>query len=101
MSRVIEEAVFGIIAEDTVDRTIGESIGTMIIEIVVIIETGIGLERDHFQELMAVIELEVQAIVDQDQDPEPVPIGIAESAIIVENMITLQGTAPTLEKKGI
>ena len=76
MSRVIEEVVLGIILKDTVDRTAGESIGTIIIEIVVIIETGIGLERDNIQEIMAVIELEVQAIVDCDQDPEPVPIGI-------------------------
>ena len=63
MSRVIEEVVLGII-EDTVDRTAGESIGIMIIEIVVIIETGMGLERDHFQKIIVVIELEVQAIVD-------------------------------------
>ena len=76
MSRVIEEVVFGIILENTVDKTAGESIGTIIIEIVAIIETMIGLERDHFQEIMAVIELEVQAIIDQDQGPEPVPIGI-------------------------
>ena len=38
--------------------------GTIIIEIVVITEIGIGLERDHIQEIMAVTELEVQAIVD-------------------------------------
>ena len=41
----------------------------------VIAEAGIGLERDHFQEIMAVTELEVQAIVDQGQDPKPLPIG--------------------------
>ena len=39
-------------------------------------EIGIDLERDHSQEIMAVIDLEVQAIVDRGQDPEPVPIGI-------------------------
>ena len=64
MSRVIEEVVFGIILQDMVDKTAGESIGTMIIEMVVTIEAGIGLERDHFQEIMAVTELEVLAIVD-------------------------------------
>ena len=42
----------------------------------VIAEVRIGLERNHFQEIMAVIELEVQAIGHQGQDPEPVPIGI-------------------------
>ena len=76
MSRVIEEVVFGMIPEDTIDKTEGDSIETIIIEIVVIIETGIGPERDQFQEVMAVIELEVQAIIDCDQDPEAVPIGI-------------------------
>ena len=47
----------------------------MIMEIMVIVEAGIGLERDHFQEIMVVTELEVQAIVDQGQDSEPLPIG--------------------------
>ena len=37
-----------------------------------ITEAGISLEKDHFQEIMAVIELEVQA----GQGPELVPIGI-------------------------
>ena len=64
MSRVIEEVVFGIIQEDTVDKIAEESIETIIIEIVVIIEIGIGLERDHVQEIIAVIDLEVQAIAD-------------------------------------
>ena len=39
-------------------------------------EAGIGLEKDHFQEIMEVTELEVQTIVDQGEDPELVPIGI-------------------------
>ena len=76
MSQVIEEVVFRMIPEDTIDKTAEESTRTIIIEILVIIEIGISLERDDFQEIMAVIELEVQAIVDQGQDPEPVPIGI-------------------------
>ena len=33
-------------------------------------------ERDHSQETIAVIELEVQATVGHGQDPEPVLIGI-------------------------
>ena len=76
MSRVIEGVVSEIIPEGTVDKIVGESIEIIIIEIVVTVETGISLERDHFQEIMVVIELEVQAIVDRGQDPETVPIGI-------------------------
>ena len=49
----------------------------IIIGVVVIIEAGIGLRRDHSQETITVIKLEVQGIVDRGQDPEPVPIGIA------------------------
>ena len=48
----------------------------IIIGVVVIIEVGIGLERDHSWETIAVIEIEVQMIVDQYQDPEPVLIRI-------------------------
>ena len=75
MSKVIEEVISEIIPEDTVDKIADENIEIMIMEIMVIAEAGIGLERDHFQEIMVVTELEVQAIVDQGQDPEPVPIG--------------------------
>ena len=64
LSKVIEGVVSGIIPEDRVDKTVGESIEIIIIGIVVIAEAGIGLEREHFQEVMAVIVIEVQAIVD-------------------------------------
>ena len=69
MSKVIEGV------EDIVDKTAEESIEMIIMEIMVIAKAGIGLERDHFQEIMTVTELKVQAIVDQGQDPESVPIG--------------------------
>ena len=65
-----------VIPEDAVDKIAGESIEIMIMETMVIAVAGIGLERDHFQEIMVVTELEEQAIVDQGQDPEPLPIGI-------------------------
>ena len=65
-----------IIPEDTVVKIAEESIGTIVIETMAIIEAGIGLKKDFFQEIMAVIELEVQAIVDQGEDPELVPRGI-------------------------
>ena len=76
MSKTIEEVVSEIILEDRVDKIVGDSIEIIIIGIVVIAETGTGLEKHHFQEVMVVIELEVQTIVDQGQDPEPVPIEI-------------------------
>ena len=58
-----------------VDKTVEESIETAI-EMTVMTEAGTGLERDHFPEIMATIEIEVQATVDQGQDPEQVQIGI-------------------------
>ena len=58
----------------------------------VMIETGTGLERGHFPEIMAIIEPEVQAKVDPDQGPELVQIGIEFVVISVGNMIILQGT---------
>ena len=42
----------------------------------VMIEVGTGLERGHFLEIMAMIELEVQAKVDPDQGAELAQIGI-------------------------
>ena len=63
------------------------------------IEAGTCLERGHFPEIMAIIELEVQAKVDPDQGPELAQIGIEFIAIRVGNMIILQGTVQLLEKK--
>ena len=76
LSKVIEEVVFEIIPEDTVDQIVEESIGIIVIEMMATTEAGIGLEKDHFQEIMVVTELEVQTIVDGGQDPKLVPIGI-------------------------
>ena len=76
LSKVIEEIISEIIPEDTVDKIAEESIGIIVIEVIAMTEVGISLEKDHFQEIMAVTELGVQAVVDQDQDPELVPIGI-------------------------
>ena len=47
-----------------------------VIGMIVMTEVGIGLEKGHFPEIMAVIELGVQAIVDQGQDLEQVQTGI-------------------------
>ena len=65
LSKVIEEVVSEIIPEDTVYKIAKESIGKIVIEMMAITEARIGLEKDHFQKIMAVIELEVQVIADQ------------------------------------
>ena len=52
-----------------VDKTIEENI-EIAIEVTVLTEAGTGLEKGHFPEIMAIIELEVQAMVDPGQDPE-------------------------------
>ena len=70
------------------------------IGIMITTEVGIDQEKDHSQEIMAIIGIEVQAIVGQDQGLEPVPIGTEYDAIIVDSMIILQGIVPSLEKKG-
>ena len=46
------------------------------IERTIMTEVGIGLEKGHCQGTMTVIELGVQAIVDQGQDLEPVQIEV-------------------------
>ena len=56
---VMEGVVSEIIPEDTVDRMAEESIRVIIIGMMVTTEVGTVLEKDHFQEIMAVIELEV------------------------------------------
>ena len=76
MSQVIEGTIFEAILEDTIDKIAEGSIEMIIIGIVVTIKAGIGPERDHSQETITVIELEVQAIVGQGQDPEPILIRI-------------------------
>ena len=55
----------------------------------VMVEVGTGPERGHFPEIMAIIELEAQAIVDPGQDQELVQIGLEYIAICVGNIITL------------
>ena len=59
MSKVIGGTLFEIILEGTVDKIAEGSIEMIIIGVVVITEAGIGLERDHSQETIAVTELEV------------------------------------------
>ena len=64
MSQVTEGTIFEIILEDTVDKIAEGSIEMIIIGQLVTIEAEIGPERDRSQETIAVIELEVQVILD-------------------------------------
>ena len=75
MSKAIGETI-GEIQEIMEDKTVEDSIGITLIEMTIMTEVGIGLETGCFQGTMTVIELGVQAIVDQDQDLEPVQIEI-------------------------
>ena len=61
----------------------------MTIGMTVMIEAGTGLERGHFSEIMAIIELEVQAKVDPDKGPELAQIRIEFIVISVGNMVIL------------
>ena len=72
-SKITEGTTFkkalGVIEDKVVEGNI-DMIGVMITT-----EVGIGQEKYHYQEIIAVAEIEAQAIVGQDQDLEPVPIG--------------------------
>ena len=100
MSKVIGEIIIGKIQENMEDKAVEERIEVIIIEVKAMIEVGIGLEKGHFPETMTIIEIEVQAIVDQGWDLEVVQKGIEKGVISVGNLIILQKTAPPLGKKG-
>ena len=72
-SKITEGTTFkkalGDIEDQEVEGNI-EMIGMMITT-----EVGIGQEKDHSKKIIAVAEMEAQAIVGPDQDLEPVPIG--------------------------
>ena len=76
LSRVIEGTIFEIVLQDIEDKIAEGSIAVIIIAVMFTIEVGIDQKRDHSQETIAVIELEVQATVGQGQDLEPLLIGI-------------------------
>ena len=76
MSRGIEGIVFKMILGVMEDKTAEENIKMIIIGAMVTIEVGIDQDRGHSQEVIAVIEPEVQAVVGQGQDLEPIPIRI-------------------------
>ena len=73
-SRTTEGTTFETMLGDMEDKTGEGDIG--MIDMMSTIEIEIDQGRDHSQDVIAVIELEVQAIVDLGQDPEPVLIEI-------------------------
>ena len=75
MNKILGEKILEKTLGIMVDKIAEESI-EIAIEITAIIEAGTGLEKDHFLEIMAIIELEVQATIDPGQDPELAQIGI-------------------------
>ena len=72
-SKITEGTIFKKALGDIEDKVVEgniEMIGVMITA-----DRGTGQEKDHPQEIIAVAEIEAQAIIGQDQDLEPVPIG--------------------------
>ena len=98
MNKILGEVILGETLEIMVDKIVEENIETGI-EMTVMTEAGIGLERGHFPEIMPIIELVVQVKVGPGQDLELAQIGIEFTVICIGNMIISQGTIPLLEKK--
>ena len=67
-SKTTEGAISKKMLGDMEDQTVEEI--TEIIGVMVTIEVGIDQEKDHSQEVMAIIGIGVQVIVDQDQNLE-------------------------------
>ena len=95
-SKTIETTIFERTLEDMEDKIVEENTG--ITGVTIIIEVGTDQGRGHSQETMAIIGIDVQVIVDQDQGLELALIEIGQDAIIVGNMIILQGIVSPLEK---
>ena len=75
------------------DRIVEQNIKVIIgMKLIAEREVGVGLEKDHFQGIIIIIEgmIEVYAIVDQGQDQEQVQIEIESGVISVENIIIFQ-----------
>ena len=74
LSRTIEGTIFKIVLGDMEDKTAGENIGIVVMDVIVTIKVGKDQERGCSQEVIVVIEIEVQAAVGLGQDLEPVLI---------------------------
>ena len=62
LDKIIETVIFEEPLEDMEDRIIEEVIE--MIDIMIIIEAGTGQEKEHLQETIVVVEIEVQVTVD-------------------------------------
>ena len=72
LSKTIEGIIFKTMIGDMEDKTAEGNIG--MIGVMGTIEIRMDWGRDHSQEVIVIIELDMQAVVDLDQDPEPVLI---------------------------
>ena len=72
-SKITEGATFKKALGDIEDKVAEENIE--MIGVMITTEARIGQEKDHSQEIIAVAEIEAQAIVGQDQGLEVVAIG--------------------------
>ena len=88
MKKILGEVILEATLEIMIDKIVEENI-EIAIEMTVLIEAGTGLEKGHFPEIMAILELEVQATVDPGQNPELAQIGREFIVISVGNMIIL------------
>ena len=71
-SKITEGTIFKKTLGDMEDKSVEESIE--MIGLMVTIEVGTDQEKGHFQEIIAIIGIEVHVIADQGQDPELAPI---------------------------
>ena len=71
-SRTTEGAIFKKTLGDMGDKKLEENIE--MIGVMVTIEVWIDQEKGHFQEIIAIIGIEVQVIADRGQDPKLVSI---------------------------
>ena len=74
LDRAIKTIIFEGTLEDMEDKIVEENIE--MIGIITIMEAGIGQEKGHLQEAMAIIGIEVPVTVYQGQDLELVQIEI-------------------------
>ena len=97
-SKIIGEVILEETWRAMVDKTVEEST-EIAREMTAMTKAETGLEKGHFPENMAIIELEAQATVDPGQDPELAQIWIEFILISVGNMIISQVTVPLMGKK--
>ena len=71
-SKITEGTIFEKTLGDMEDKIAEENIE--MIGVMVTIEVGTDQEKGHFQEIIAIIGIEVQVTADQGQDPELAPI---------------------------